>query len=257
MSGMMKGDHDGFWEEHVEVHSYDVDVSRRLTLENLLQYFQEAAWNHAEHLGWGYSRLRSQNQIWVLARMMVVADAYPEWGQSVVLRTWPCGWVSLLALRDFEVLDNEGRKLLAATSSWLVLDLKSRRPQRIEPLLGSMRTFPAHRAVGADANKLPPVAESSPTSIFNVRYSDLDLNLHVNNTTYARWILDSYPVDFHRTHRLRSTTLNFLAEVGGDDAVALSSQDLGEFRIAHSIRRHTDGTEACRAELVWENCKQP
>ena len=252
-----KGDNQGFWEEHIEVHSYDVDVTKRLTLECLLKYFQESAWNHAEHLGFGYSRLLSKNQIWVLSRMMVVADSYPEWGQSVVVRTWPCGSMSQLALRDFEMLDSNGCKLLGATSGWLVLDLKSRRPQRIEPILGSMRTFTGYRAVGAEAAKLSPGAESTPLAVLDVKYSDLDLNYHVNNTTYARWILDSYPVDFHRTHRLRSITLNFLAEVGGDHPVVLSSQELGAFRMAHAIRRKIDNIEACRAELVWEDCGEP
>jgi medium-chain acyl-[acyl-carrier-protein] hydrolase len=254
MTDETKGDHDGFWEEQVEIHSYDVDSARKLTLESLLKYFQEAAWNHAEHLGRGYAHLRSQNQVWVLSRMMVVVDSFPEWGQSVVVRTWPCGSMSLLALRDFELLNREGRRLLGATSGWLVLDLQSRRPQRIEPILGSMRAFPEYRAVGMEAARLAPVAESSTPTFLDVRYSDLDLNDHVNNTIYARWILDSYPVEFHRAHRLRSLTLNFLAEVGGDDTVVLSSQELGELRMAHAVRRQIDGAEACRAELVWDNC---
>jgi acyl-ACP thioesterase len=254
MTSGWRGEHDGFWEEHLEIHSYDVNISRKLTMESLLRYFQEAAWNHAEHLGLGYSHLRERNQVWVLSRMMVVVDSYPEWGQSVALRTWPCGSMSLLALRDFELLDGTGHRLISATSGWLVLDLPSRRPQRIESILGSIREVPRYRAVGAEAARLAAAAESPDATVLNVKYSDLDLNDHVNNATYARWILDSYPVDFHRTHRLRRFTINFLAEVGADDSVMLSRLELGGLRIAHTIRRRIDGADACRAELGWENC---
>lgn len=256
MHGGRKGENGGVWEEHLDIRSYDVDTARKLSMESLLKYFQEAAWNHAEHLGLGYSHLRTRNQIWVLSRMMVLADSYPEWSQSVVLRTWPCGSISLFALRDFELLDDHGRRLLGATSGWLVLDLESRRPQRIEPILASIRAFPENRSVGAEPARLAAAADWSSSTALDVKYSDLDLNDHVNNATYVRWILDSYPVDFHRAHRARSLVINFLAEVGGDDSVTLSMREVGEHRIAHSVRRRIDGAEACRAELTWEN-RQP
>ena len=89
MSGGQAGERDGIWTEELEIHSYDVDIARKATMEGLLKYFQEAAWNHAEHLGLGYSHLRCRGQVWMLSRMMVVVDTYPEWGQSVVARTWP------------------------------------------------------------------------------------------------------------------------------------------------------------------------
>ena len=61
MSAGQKGENDGIWEEHATIRSYDVDAARNATIESLLRYFQEAAWNHAEHLGVGYSHLRRQN----------------------------------------------------------------------------------------------------------------------------------------------------------------------------------------------------
>jgi acyl-ACP thioesterase len=252
---MGKREIDGIWEEKLQIHSYDVDISAKLTVESLLRYFQEAAWNHAEHLGLGYSHLKRQNLVWVLSRMMVTVDAYPAWGQTVTLQTWPRGSSSLLALRDFEMSDERGRKMLGATSGWLVLDLQSRRPRRVEPLLQGVHPFPDRRSVAEEAARLSATEVSSARAVLEVKYSDLDLNNHVNNAAYARWLLDSYPVEFHRTHSLRSMTLNFLAEIGGDDSVSLNSRELSELKIAHTIRRRLDGAEACRAEIVWENCR--
>jgi acyl-ACP thioesterase len=184
--------------------------------------------------------------------MMVVVGTYPEWGQSVVLRTWPTGSMSLLALRDFELLDHSGRKLLGATSGWLVLDLLSRRPQRVEPILANIRRFPSYRALDAEAARLPARSDLPSPTVLEVKHSDLDLNDHVNNATYARWILDSYPTEFHRAHLLRSMTINFLAEVTGEDFVLLSRPEPEKLRNTHTIRRKIDGADACRAELVWE-----
>lgn len=251
MTSGQKCESDGVWVEEVDTHSYDVDISARMTIESLLKYFQEAAWNHAEHLGVGYSHLSRRGQVWMLSRMMVVVDSYPAWGQAVVVHTWPCGSKSLLALRDFELLDREGHRLAAATSGWLVFDLHSRRPLRIEPIIESIRSFPDRRSLGYDAPKLTAAETPSPT-VLKVRYSDLDLNNHVNNATYARWMLDSYPVEFHRSHQVRSLAINFLAELDGSDSVELSTIETKEHCMTHTVRCMLDGTPACRAEISWQ-----
>ena len=252
MPGGQKWESDGVWVEKAEIHSYDVDLSARMTMESLLKYFQEAAWNHAEHLGVGYSHLSRRGQVWLLSRMMVVVDSYPVWGQSVVVRTWPCGSQSLLALRDFELLDGDGHRLAGATSGWLVYDLRSRRPLRIEPIIEGISRFPEQRALGCEAPKVSAVEMPAASAAFSVKYSDLDLNDHVNNTTYARWILDSYPVDFHHTHQVQSLAINFLAELAGGDSVELCTVETKPLCFAHAVRRKIDGAHACRAEINWQ-----
>jgi medium-chain acyl-[acyl-carrier-protein] hydrolase len=251
MSRGQKGEQDGIWMEEVEIHSYDVDFERKITIESLLKYCQEAAWNHAEHLGVGYSHLRQRGQLWMLSRLALAVHSYPEWGQRVAVRTWPCGTKSLLALRDFELLDAQGHPMAAATSSWLVFDQQTRRPLRLEPILGSVRILPDRRALGYDAEKLTATEIPSSSATIKVKYSDLDLNDHVNNSTYTRWIIDSYPLEFHRAHWIRNLTINFLAELDGRDTVELSTVELKDLCFTHSIRRQADNGESCRAEIVW------
>ena len=133
----------------------------------------------------------------------------------------------------------------------MIIDLETRRPQRVEPFIQSIRTFPERQAVGADPEKITQDGEGSPPEVLKVKYSDLDLNNHVNNATYARWILDSYPVAFHRGHRVSRLNLNFLAEVNAEDSVAISTREVEPQRTIHTLRRQRDGVESCRAEVVW------
>src|SRR5262245_37866379 len=94
------------WTEELRIRSYDVDATRRATSLSLSRYFLEAAWNHAEALGFGFSHLQSQGKVWVLARFRFEVQHYPQWGARAILRTWPRGLKSVFALRDFE-LDDE------------------------------------------------------------------------------------------------------------------------------------------------------
>src|SRR5215813_912680 len=77
------------WTEAFRVHSYEVDFEGRATLETLCHYFQEAAWNHAERLGVGYSHLQREQRLWVLSRLLIKIDGYPLWGDAISVRTWP------------------------------------------------------------------------------------------------------------------------------------------------------------------------
>src|SRR5882724_1138220 len=118
------------WTETFKVHSYEVDFSQRATLRTLCHYFQEAAWNHAELLGVGYSRLQTEKRLWVLSRLLVKVECYPGWGDNVTVRTWPRHARSVFAMRDFRIQDAVGGALAAGTSAWLVLDATSRKPLR-------------------------------------------------------------------------------------------------------------------------------
>jgi acyl-ACP thioesterase len=122
---------------------------------------------------------------------------------------------------------------------------------RPDATIAHLRTFPEQRSIGCDPERIPDTVAGSGAAEVAVRYSDLDLNDHVNNTSYARWILDSYPVEFHRAHRVGSMSINFLAEMGGDDVAILTSQRATSLEVRHTIRRRADNAEACRARLTW------
>jgi len=237
--------------ERLQVHSYDVDFSRCLAVDALSRWCLEAAWNHAEQLGIGFAALAERKLLWVLSRLLVQIDAYPKWGEMLELSTWPRGINGVFALRDFEVRNLGGLHLASATSSWIVLSEGTHRPQRINKLLLHM---PAEQrqAVGRDAAKIMEGDAGVVRLCTVARYSDIDVNHHVNSATYIRWLLDSYPAEFHQQHTIRRIELNYVGEVKWSDSVSVSAEARHPLVIQHSIRG-ADGAVACRAELAWRN----
>ncbi len=241
----------GIWTENFKIHSYEVGLSRRATLETVCRYFQEAAWNHAEALGVGYSQLRRQNRIWVLSRLLVKVEHYPRWAETVTIRTWPRAAKSIFAMRDFELFDCGGTRLGAATSAWLVLDAVTRRAQRAADLLSSVKTSRNRPALDQEPQKLASCEETSLAATIAVRYSDLDLNGHVNNTRYIGWILDSYPVDFHQAYTVRRFEINFLDEANAGETVSIVSRQTAPGEHCHSILKSGGAEDLCRARVKW------
>ena len=240
---------EGVWNERIRIHAHDVDFNQRASLEGLCRAFLEAAWNHAETLGAGYNFLAAQKKFWVLSRLRIMVDQYPRWGEALALKTWPRPPQSIFALRDFEMFDVSGKRLLAGASAWLVLDAVTHRPQRLEKVFGSIKTIP-RMALPEDPAKLPPASSGAASFTTAVRYSDLDVNRHVNSATYLRWLLDSYPLTFHQSHYVRDFQINYVSETRGGETVSISTSEPTPLNFVHTISK-SDGAETCRARLEW------
>jgi len=239
------------WTEEIRIRSYDVDATRRATSVSLCRYFLEAGWNHAEALGLGFSHLRSLGKFWVLARLRFEAQQYPVWGDRMTLRTWPRGLKSVFALRDFELQDEAGRRIAAGSSAWLVLDSVSKRPQRIHKLLASLAALNGEAALGCDPEELGDNESWDEPYPVTVRYTDIDVNKHVNSSRYIGWMLDAYPAGFHLQHSLRVLGVNYLGETLEGEQLIVRTRQSDANVYSHSLIK-PGGSEVCRARLEWK-----
>jgi acyl-ACP thioesterase len=246
------------WTDEYLISSYEVDAGSRLPLYSMTKYLQETAYNHADHLEFGYAQLKEKNLFWVLSRLLIRVDRYPGWGDRIQVRTWPAGIESLFAFRDFRVLDEEGAPIGAAGSAWLVLDAGKRRPQRQDALKEKSPLFPLERALEERPGKIHTLSDAEEGPPFPVRYSDLDLYNHVNNSKYIQWILDSYPGEMHREFEVALFEINFLSEAKMGDKISIhtetgeGSDPLLAPAFRHSIKRESDNRDICLARAIWK-----
>ena len=126
------------YERRYRVNTYEADASGRLSIPGLFNYLQDAAARHATALKFGKEHLEQENRFWVLSRILVIMDTIPEWEEEIKIRTWPCGVDKLFAMRDFEVFGSTGKIYGHATSCWLMVSRKNRRPVRPDKLLEDM-----------------------------------------------------------------------------------------------------------------------
>lgn len=241
------------WEDTYLVSFYEVDAKNRIILPNLWKYLQETAWNHANCIGIGYSDLSQNDFFWVLSRLTIDINEYPAWGDKIRVKTWLLESSRLFAFRDFSIMKEDGRIIGGAKSAWVVLNLKTRKPQRIEPFLRELNPLPDQHGAKTVLDKLPAPSAPNEETFFTVRYSDLDLNLHVNNSRYIEWILDSYSFEMNQTHQISSLEINFLAESNcGDELSVQSERQHGSIpTFLHTMIRKADGRELCRARVRW------
>jgi medium-chain acyl-[acyl-carrier-protein] hydrolase len=242
------------WEDEYLISFYEVDSKNEVFLPVLWSFMQETAWHHADHLGVGYSDLMGQQYFWVLSRLFVRMEEYPHWGDRIRVKTWLTGTGRLFALRQFSIGDSTGKLVGTARSAWLVLDVKSRKPQKIEPIFKHLRHLFDHLPPAEEPEKLTAPLHPESKKPYEVRYSDIDIHHHVNNIKYIEWILDSVPFEMNQNHQICTFEVNFLAESSYGDAISVQTETIQESPpvFLHRVSREKEGKELCRARTEWK-----
>ena len=199
---------------------YEADANKMMRPTTMLDIMQEAANMSATSLGFGYDKMIASNTAWVLSRIHVRFNSYPEWRETVNLKTWHKGMAKLFYLRDFTLSDNKGNRLAEATSSWLIIDMNTRRLVRNSDLALSDT---AMHAIETPADKVVVPVDIEPELVRKhpVTWSEIDTNGHVNNVKYAVWAIDAVTQDDIKKP-LKELLVNYDAEVMPGDVVKIS-----------------------------------
>ena len=200
---------------------YDTDASGRLKPASFMNLAQEAAGQHAVYLGFGYDDLIATNTAWILSRVHIRFVDTPMWKDDVVLTTWHKGLNRLFFVRDFRLTDKEGRTRVEATTSWLVMNLETRRLVRDPQLREGSECLEDVIATPAGKVQMPKDVESQLMFEHLVAYSDIDVNGHANNAMYMQWAMDAVDYDIASTRPVKEVTINFNHETKAGDVVAL------------------------------------
>ena len=241
------------WKDKYKIHSYQVDSKSKATLVALCQLLQESAWQHAEHLGLGFSHLQERNLIWVLARQLIRVSSYPKWGDTIEVHTWPTGKDRIFCYRDFKITHPGGSTVAEAATTWFVIDVVTRKPQKTVHYYQLELAEEVEYVLPNRLNKLELLDSEDFTKLIQVTYGDLDMHKHVNNLRYVEWMINSLPWEFLSTHRLREMEINYMSEASYQDEIAVSYADKGKSNFFHKIIKMKDNQEICRARTVWTN----
>lgn len=234
------------------IRSFDVDADGFVRPVSLLGYLQEAASEHIALLGASVRALMAEGLTWVLSRVHLRIEHYARRGDDLTIRTWPSQREGRFTSREFELFDRKGAVIARATTSWAVIDLKSRKPVRVE----RHPPYPLtpRRVIDDSFGTLPTLERDQGGERFWVRRSDLDLNRHVNHMVYAGWALDAVPGEVADHYRPVSLEIGYRAEALAGEEVTVSckcSEENGSVLVIHRISA-SDGRELTRLRSRWK-----
>jgi len=224
------------WSDNYKVTSYLVDCRKELSLFGLLSLIQEAAWEHAEELGYGYAAMLQKNLMWALIRQKMNIEWWPQWGEGIRIRTWLRPLEGLLVSRDLEFWQEKGC-FCRATALYLMLDHDRRHPA---PAPMQAADFYGGERGPHDPQKLPPLPGLPVLARFPIRTSDLDMHAHVNNTRIGQWLCDAVPGQAYQGQRIVSYEVDFQAEMHANQTIAVEAGPLSDGKWHFQGRREGD-----------------
>jgi acyl-ACP thioesterase len=239
--------------QNYTIPCYDTDASWRLKPASFMNLAQEAAGQHAVYLGFGYDDLIKTGTAWILSRVHIEFVDTPKWRDEVVLTTWHKGLNRLFYLRDFIMTDKEGKERVKATTSWLVLNLETRRLVR-DPQLMEEGTVCTDNVIETPADKVVMPKDVEPEHVMDhvVAYSDVDMLGHTNNAMYMQWAMDAVGYETASSMPVRKVTINFNHETKAGEQVNIYRAPVQQEDGLHVfVEGKVDGTSSFTVEIVF------
>jgi acyl-ACP thioesterase len=201
------------------ISSFDVDAKKQTSMQAISRYLQEIATLHADTLKFGFHDMMKQMRGWLLTQMIIKIERFPLIHEKISVTTWSNGTDGRYATRDFKIADAEGGSIAFASSSWLVVDLIDRKICRLDEYFNEEDFKSINWAVGRKAGRVRPFKDADEETEVTARYSDLDINGHMNNVKYLELILDMFQTDFRMSYDIHEIEMNFLKETTEGDVL--------------------------------------
>ncbi|MEJ2615987.1 MAG: thioesterase [Ignavibacteriaceae bacterium] len=240
------------YEQNYFIHYYDVDLKQRASIFSLLRYFEDIAILHSEHVNRGIGYYTQHHVGWVLYKWDIKILRYPDFKETVKVRTQPSHLKGFHAFRYFDILDLNGNQIITANSMWLFLNTDTKKPTRI--------TDDIFEGYGVDKNKMTELEFGSINKIskidnekeFDVRYVDIDSNHHVNNIKYVEWALEMVPQNVVENYNLNHIKVNYKKETAYGNIIVSSIEIQKEEEKIKCIHQISSGESVlCILETNW------
>ncbi len=226
---------------------YEVDDRGQVKLPHLLSFCLDMSGLQSASLGLSDQKLfDDRGWVWIVTDYDMHIERLPRYNETVRVTTEATAYNKFFCYRNFYIRTLAGDELLTIHTIFVLMDMKTRKVQRVPeslvapygaPFTKSMQRGPKFVALG-EAKERP----------YHVRYFDLDMNGHVNNSKYLEWMYDVLEPTLLRQQVPKHIQLKYVKEVQGDVDI------LSRFQCEGATSYHeitSDGIICAQAKIEW------
>ncbi len=171
------------------------DNNRMMTLEAIVDCFQDCSCFQAEHLGIGFDYLEPLNLVWILNSWQIEIKETPKFYDKITVGTYPYDFKGFFGYRNFFIENEKGDKIVCANSVWTLMDWKKMCPAKLTPQIMDKYQKEERLSMSYKSRKiiLPTKEETDiiERESLQIKKYHLDSNQHVNNGQYIRIALEA------------------------------------------------------------------
>ena len=195
------------------------------------------------------SMLEKYNLVWIITDYDIDVVRLPKFGEEMTIETEALSYNRLFCYRRFTIYDEAGNAIINMLATFVLMDRDSRKVHAVEPKI--VAPYEAEFSKKLIRGPKYPDLKEPINKDYHVRFYDLDMNGHVNNSKYLDWIFEVMGADFLMKHIPRKIHLKYVKEVRPGGQIT-SSYDLEGLESNHQIS--SDGDINAQASIIWRSC---
>lgn len=227
-----------------------VDFREQASLGSMMDLILTASGINADENGFGIRDLSNINGTWVLSRFAMELDYFPKQYETIRIETWVHQVHTSNTIRNFRIINSKNEVFGYAISVWAVIDVSTRRPIPMSQL-EKLTDFIIPETTAIDKPLKLNEVLGEPFEVGSVKYSDIDINQHVNTKNYIRWMADTFSLEEMKNRNIRRLDLNFLNEMRYGNYFQLFKEQLDADDFRFDIK--TNNKTACRGRIRFDN----
>ena len=195
--------------------------------------------------------LEQYNLVWIITDYDIDVTRLPRFAEEITIETESLTYNRLFCYRRFTIFDEAGEAIIQMMATFVLMDRDSRKVHAVEPEI----VAPYQSEFSKKLLRGPkyPNLEDPVSKDYHVRFYDLDMNGHVNNSKYLDWIFEVMGADFLTQHIPQKINLKYVKEVRPGGIIA-SSYELDGLQSNHQIS--SDGDVNAQAIITWQEIKK-
>lgn len=184
----------------------------------IVEFMQDIATRHASEMGLSGEAMHEKNAFWVLSRLKYCLNRPLHSYETVRLTTWPRQIRGAAWYRDFS-FETEDGVIGNAVTSWAIVNLETHRLMRPQSLGLSLDD----QIVG-EPEMLKAIRTEQLVPCFDrvVRYSDIDVNRHLNNAKAVDILSDAFGLEDDETKWVSRMQVNYISETACGTTLTLA-----------------------------------
>ena len=244
----------------------EANAEKEMSLPILVSKIIDIATAHANSLGIGNPSMTHLNAGWVLSRLTIEMESYPEVNCDYSISTWIESFNRHFSERAFCISSPDGKVYGYARSIWMVMDTVNHSNIGLshfsipeELILGEnppIQKQAKHTLIEERVNEETPkgvLAATHPIYVYRFKYCDLDFYRHVNTVRYVSLLLNRFTLEEHDEYFVRRLELSFLHEAKyGMEVQVLRSDNSADSLSSFLLRKVSDHTPVLYARIKRE-----
>lgn len=233
-----------------QIPFYETDITHHVKLPHLLAFALQVSGMQSEALdNTDEDVFKQYGLVWIVTDYAIEIERLPRYNEKVTITTEATAYNKIFCYRNFYVTDEAGNQLMIFKTTFALMDYETRKvaevPDEVVAVYGADKIKKLIRGPRYKA------LEDPQEVFYRVRYFDLDMNGHVNNSKYLEWMLDVFELDFLTSYTPSHIDLKYVKEIHHGSEL-YSGYEFDEESLTSRHQISVDGTIHAQAIIQWK-----